>query len=177
MKKITPFSPLARQTGSSLIEVLVSIFVLAFGFLGSAGLQIASLRSAESALERSQAVFLSYTILDAIRANMEMEDSAAPSDLSALKVKTAYSTGAAGTASLCDPGKISTADAVATADLKFWIENLQSNLGKNSCGGVSCEANLCTVTIQWDDSRGDAVKSSVKSGEGVPTTFTNRSLL
>ncbi|MDR2032248.1 MAG: type IV pilus modification protein PilV [Azoarcus sp.] len=165
-------SPFARQTGSSLIEVLVSVFVLTFGFLGAAGLQIASLRSAESSLERSQAVFLSHTILDAMRANME-NASSTPLDLSILKVKTAYSTGAAGTATLCDATTIGTSDAVATADLEFWIENLQSNLGKGTCGGVYCDGNLCTVTISWDDSRGD----SVRSGGSAPTIFISRSQL
>jgi type IV pilus assembly protein PilV len=172
-----PFSfscphPFARQTGSSLIEVLVSVFILTFGFLGATGLQIASLRSAESSLERSQAVFLSHTILDAMRANME-NASSVPLDMSILKVKTAYSTGAAGTASLCNSATISTPDAVATEDLRFWVDNLQGNLGKGTCGGVHCDGNLCTVTIQWDDNRGD----SVKSGKGAPTVFISRSQL
>ncbi|MFZ5506496.1 MAG: type IV pilus modification PilV family protein, partial [Pseudomonadota bacterium] len=38
----------AAQSGISLIEVLVAIFVLAIGMLGMAALQMASLRSNQS---------------------------------------------------------------------------------------------------------------------------------
>jgi type IV pilus assembly protein PilV len=151
--------------GSSLIEVLVSVFILAFGLFGVAGLQITSLRSTESSLERSQAVFLSYTILDAIRANTAAGAS----------VNAAYSTGGdAGEANLCDPKKIDSASGgVAAEDLKFWIENLQDNLGQDACGGVHCKGNLCTVTITWNDNRGDAGEA----GKSGARTFTNRSQL
>ncbi|MDR2092512.1 MAG: type IV pilus modification protein PilV [Azoarcus sp.] len=152
--------------GSSLIEVLVSVFILAFGLFGVAGLQITSLRSAESALERSQAVFLSYTILDAIRANTDKDGNIKASD---------YSTSAAADiANLCDTKAISASDAVAKADLEFWIENLQENLGQGACGGVHCDGNkLCTVTITWDDSRGDAGGA----GSGGSRSFITRSRL
>jgi type IV pilus assembly protein PilV len=152
-----------------LIEVLVSVFILAFGLFGVAGLQLTSLRSAESALERSQAVFLSYTILDAIRANTVDGNIKA----------TAYSTSAAAdTANLCDPEAISTSDPVAKEDLKFWIENLQNNLGQGACGGVHCDGGLddgylCSVTITWNDSRGDAGDAR----SGIARSFINRSQL
>ena len=55
--------------GVGLIEVLIAVVVLAFGLLGIAAMQITSLRSSQSALERSQAVAQSYAMFDAMRAN------------------------------------------------------------------------------------------------------------
>ena len=58
-----------RSQGFTLIEVLIAIIVLSIGLLGLAGLQLTSLRNSNSAYTRSQAVILSYDIVDRIRAN------------------------------------------------------------------------------------------------------------
>lgn len=154
MKKVISFSLFERQTGSSLIEVLVSVFILTLGLLGAASMQITSLRAAESAFGRTQAAFLSHTILDAMRANMGSDGT----------VKTAYrSPGEASTAPLCNPATIATGDSVATEDLRSWIGNLQANLGSDACGGVHCDAtdpNLCTVTVIWDEHREESISRS-----------------
>lgn len=60
----------AAQSGISLIEVLVAIFVLAIGMLGMAALQMASLRSNQSSYERSAAVMAAYTMIDRLRADV-----------------------------------------------------------------------------------------------------------
>ena len=58
------------QTGSGLIESLVSIFVVSIGFVGFAGLQIKGLTAANDSMVRSKAVYLSYQIADRVRANL-----------------------------------------------------------------------------------------------------------
>lgn len=58
------------QTGSGLIESLVSIFVVSIGFVGFAGLQINGLAAANDSMVRSKAVYLSYQIADRVRANL-----------------------------------------------------------------------------------------------------------
>jgi type IV pilus assembly protein PilV len=146
-----PFA--ASQTGASLLEVLIAAFVLAFGLLGIAGLQAAALRNNQSALERSQAVFLTHSILDAIRANL---DTSAGATADMMKIRTEYNT-----AYTCNPSGMASA-TLAQKDLKRWITNLQYNLDNpaapsgKTCGYVSCDAStqVCTVKIKWDDSRG-----------------------
>jgi type IV pilus assembly protein PilV len=58
------------QTGSGLIESLISIFVVSIGFLGFASLQINGLVAANDSLFRSKAVYLSYEMADRVRANL-----------------------------------------------------------------------------------------------------------
>jgi type IV pilus assembly protein PilV len=58
------------HSGSSLFEVMVSIFVVSLGFLGFARLQITGLAMANSGLLRSNAVYLSYEMTDRMRANL-----------------------------------------------------------------------------------------------------------
>jgi type IV pilus assembly protein PilV len=52
-----------------LTEVLVAILVLGIGMLGVAAMQAMTLRNSQGALERSQAVIQTYSILDSMRAN------------------------------------------------------------------------------------------------------------
>jgi len=63
-------TPPARSDGVTLIEVLVAILILSFGLLGSAGLQMAGLRAALAANQRTTATLLAYDIADRMRANM-----------------------------------------------------------------------------------------------------------
>ena len=58
-----------HQAGFSLIEVLISIFVLSVGLLGAAGLQLSSLQQQQSAYLRSQATVIAYDMVDRMRAN------------------------------------------------------------------------------------------------------------
>ena len=63
------FAPLQRQSGASLIEVLVAVVLLTFGILGAAGLQVVGTKSNHGSYLRSQAVSLAYDVADRMRAN------------------------------------------------------------------------------------------------------------
>lgn len=135
-------SPL-RQTGVGLIEVLVSVLILGVGLLGIAAMQATALKNSQSSLERSQAVVQTYAILDAMRANRDLALSGSY-NLASMQCSL--------------PG----GGTLAQNDLKEWIHAIKQSFGKpdtdtTACGQVSCNAELCTVTVQWDDSRGTAV--------------------
>lgn len=57
------------QKGTSLLEVLISVVVLALGLLGYAGLQSVSMKNNHNAYMRSQATVLAADGLDRLRAN------------------------------------------------------------------------------------------------------------
>lgn len=56
-----------RESGFSLVEVLVSIVVLAIGVIGAAGMQLAAQRAVQQAAFQNFAVQLGAEIADAIR--------------------------------------------------------------------------------------------------------------
>ena len=58
-----------RQTGFSLIELLVSIVVFSIGLLGIAGLQIVSKKSNYEGFQRTVASQVAYGMLEDMRAN------------------------------------------------------------------------------------------------------------
>lgn len=58
-----------KQSGFTLLEVLVAIVVLSLGLLGLAGLQAATLRNNQTAYYRGIATQQAYDMADRIRAN------------------------------------------------------------------------------------------------------------
>ncbi len=56
-----------RQRGATLLEVLISIIILALGLLGYAGLQTVSLKGSNTAYYRSLATMVSYDLIDRMR--------------------------------------------------------------------------------------------------------------
>ncbi len=58
-----------RSRGVSLIEILVTLLVLAIGLLGVAALQGFSLQANQGAYQRTQAVNTAYEIADFMRVN------------------------------------------------------------------------------------------------------------
>lgn len=122
-----------HQRGISLIEVLITVLVLAVGLLGLSALQISSLKNNQSAMERSLAVVQSYTIVEALRADTE---SAKQGRFNITMEET--------------PGS----GTFPASALTSWREQLKKNLGDSAKGTVNCTNTACTITVQWDDSRG-----------------------
>ena len=60
-----------RQDGVTLIEVLVTVLVLAIGGLGIASMQLAGLKYTNGAYARTQSVILANDMIDRIRSNRD----------------------------------------------------------------------------------------------------------
>jgi len=58
-----------RQTGFSLIEVLITLVIMSVGMLGIAGLYVQSLQAGRTSMFRHHAVNLAGDVADRIRAN------------------------------------------------------------------------------------------------------------
>src|SRR5574341_689491 len=134
-------SSLAANRGVTLVEVLVAVIVLSIGLLGIAGLQARALKYGQSSYERSVAVIQAHSIVDAMRANRDAAQGGA------------YNTGAD---AKCDATASSTSRA--HKDLAAWVGQLQASMSgaaNDVCGSINCSGTgVCTVGIQWDDTRG-----------------------
>lgn len=126
-----------RQTGVSLIEVLIAVLILSLGLLGMAGMQARAIKTNQSSYARGQAVMLSYYMLDAMRADP------------ATAKKGDYNT-----TNSCAASDFAEATLVDRTR-SDWITSLKASLGDltSTCGGITCEpTGECEVRVQWDDS-------------------------
>lgn len=131
MNRIAEFPKTAR--GFTLVEALVALVCLSIGLLGVAALQMTGLRSNLSSSWRSQATYLSYDIIDRMRANRNN--------------RAAYEVGIGAAPAL--PG-------VVGLDLAAWKANLAATLpgGDGKVEVDDPDNTVITITVQWDDSRG-----------------------
>lgn len=118
----------SRQSGSSLVEVLVTLVIVSIGLLGLAGLQLSSMQSANSASQRFTATTLGYDILERMRANR----------LQALNGDYDI-----------DVGDLPGGAGVAGADLAAWKDALQALPGGD--GSIAVDGRRVTITIEWQD--------------------------
>lgn len=126
-----------KQTGFSLIEVLISLLISSISLLGLAGLQLNSLKVSDSTYFRSQAVLSSYELLDYMRAN---RNAAISGD---------YNIGVSDFSDLTQP---SPGASVADFDRYAWFRNVDAVL-PGMQGAINCSASAtCTMTVHWDDS-------------------------
>lgn len=129
--------PCPRQArGFTLIEVLITVVILAIGLLSLAALQLSSLRSNNAALTRFEATNLVYDILDRMRANRTPA------------IQGDYNITLAAAA----PG-VST--DVALTDVREWILALAANLPGGDGSIVQTAApnqRRFTITVQWSES-------------------------
>jgi len=124
----------ARQAGSTLIEVLVSVLVLAIGLFGAAALQLGALRNNQSSYEHAQMTVLTQSMFDAMRANPTGANN--------------------GDYELADWTCAAPASAtLAGADLALWLGSVHAQIHAGACGRVTCTGRDCLVGLRWDDSR------------------------
>ncbi len=124
----------ASMRGIGLIEVMVSVLILAVGLLGVAAMQAVALRGGQSSLESTQAVIQTNAILEAMRVNRaEAVD---------------FNTGALRCAPAAGGGH---------PIVDAWLGDLKTSIGtdddETTCGSIVGCPNACVITVQWDDSR------------------------
>lgn len=121
------------QKGAGLIEVLVTVLILASSLLAMGALQNRSLQFNHSAYLRSQSNIMAYDILDRIRINHQ----------------------ALATYSHTIGDAAPTGSSVRATDVREWLTSIERNL-PDGVGGINCvdTTKICTVTIRWvDDDR------------------------
>lgn len=70
--------------GVTLIEVLISLLIMAIGLLGMTGLQTESLRNTQVAYFRTQATILGNDVVERVRANLQGEEAGSYNNIDGL---------------------------------------------------------------------------------------------
>lgn len=126
--------------GFTLIEVLISVIILAVGLLGMAGLNATALKLSNGAQQRTQASQLAYQIGDAMRANAAYAEGYLGNH-SATSCNLNFSR-AGGT----DP------ENIIDDELADWGNQLACQLAQGQ-GVIARSGTLFRVTVCWDHSR------------------------
>jgi type IV pilus assembly protein PilV len=144
-----------KESGFSMVEVLVALVVLAIGLLGIAALYLNSLQAGRTAIYRTQAITLAADLADRIRMNRTAQAS----------YGSLFADAEVGVGSCSTTGGCSDAD-LASTDLANWKAEVAEQL-PNGQGQVAVtlpvavgEPASYVVTVQW-----------AEVGEALPVTF------
>src|ERR1044072_1397336 len=102
---------IARSRGFTLLEVVISLFILAIGILGAGALQTVGLQTTMGAYNQSQAMFVAGDIVDRMRNNRAALNTYAGFDSDSPP---------GGSTSCMSATAGCTATALATADIVQW---------------------------------------------------------
>jgi len=142
-QRTRPIADLEKYTecrGVTLIEVLISLVVLSFGLLGLAGLQTTSLQFNTSAYYRTQATALTYSLADRMRANRQGA------------LNNVYNGVFEDPPPACNP--VPPVGGTPAQDLAAWRNELACQLPLGT-GQIVRNGLEFTITVQWDDTRGE----------------------
>lgn len=150
--------PRRRETGTTLIEILVSLVVIAVGLLGLASMQINALKFQQTASQRSEAIQAAYDLADRMRANFvytspELFKGEREANEAKYESKGNYATKASdaytpnGTCRIFAANGACTTDQIAANDLAEWQQGLKQRLP----GGAGIVEKVAGTTVSTFD--------------------------
>lgn len=161
-----PFSKrmlINQERGSTLIEVLITMFVVAVGLLGVAGLQLASTRYQQTSALRSEALIQADFIIEKMRVNSSVLSQSNLATATAAPEGAYLAQNAYGAANItvADPAcglsgqTACSAAQAAQRDLREWLNSLGNTLpgGRGAIfsvsSGANTQANARRVVVMW----------------------------
>lgn len=171
-----------QEQGTSLIEILVSVVVIAVGLLGLASMQINALKYQQTASQRSVAIQAAYDLADRMRANFvyttpeQFVAERGQNEAKYTSVDT-YSSKSAGTYDLPNncgvvtPGGACTSAQVAANDLADWQRNLKRQLsgGAGMVVPVAGTTNSTfDVIVMWQEKTLETTDASCPDASSAP---------
>lgn len=128
-----------KQQGFSMIELLIALLILAIGLFGMASLMLTSIKSNQSAAQRSQASWLAYDMLERMRLNSERATTTNDYVIAANTNKPNDPDCKTGG---CTPTNL------ALLDKREWMTELSDNA---LTGTTNRNGNIFTVTVTWQE--------------------------
>ena len=144
------------HSGSTMVEVLISLLIVSFGLLGMAALQAEGIVSNQSAYYRTQAVSLANDMADRMRANMAAVASGNYDDIAGAANGACYTAGGCSFAQMAG-NDLSVWNAAVGVALPGGAAavclDTTPNDGTPAANGCSGGGNNYAVKIWWDDDR------------------------
>lgn len=156
------FKLVKHHRGTTLLEMIIALFVMGVGLMGVLGMQTQSIRFNHQAYSYSQAVFLAQDIMESIRANKNSatgykigldENASSSKDCSAENAN-------------CNPSQLK------DWDVKAWREKISERLPGGK-GAIAYNAASYTITIEFDLIKTDReAKETAEDSDAERETYT-----
>jgi len=133
-----------RQRGDTMIEVLVTVIIIAVGVLGAAALQVTTLKNLSSSHSASVAAIVAQDFSERMRAN----------PTAALANDYVHDSAPSTSGTDCVTSACATAKELADYDMETWWAQVTAVLPSGS-GEVTRNAgtNIFVLTVRWDEDR------------------------
>jgi type IV pilus assembly protein PilV len=144
-----------RQRGDTMIEVLVTVIIIAVGVLGAAALQVTTLKNLSSSHSASVAAIVAQDFSERMRAN---PDAALAGDYD-------HDSAPSTTGTDCVTNPCATAKDLADYDIETWWAQVTAVLpsGSGEVEPIAAGSNIFVLTVRWDEDRsGSTTKNCPK---------------
>ncbi len=141
------------QKGFTLLEVMISIAILAIGMLGIAGLNMVSIEHNNAAYLRSQAVTITQDIVERMRNNPDAVDNGNFDEVKSDEITNAPTVTCLTSVSGCNSAQL------ADIDIGQWVQTIKTINNDNdrrqlpgasaTITAVASTDNLFTIKIEW----------------------------
>ena len=172
-----PNKNMTYYAGMTLIEILVSLVILAIGMLGIASMLMVSNKTNSSSYTKQQAVQIVYDMFDRIRANSQvaLTGSYNVSDIIASGAPTLPAAPSVlCTTSVCTPTQL------AAYDTWYWlavdVPRLPSGSGSVTTVLSATGNTVVTITVQWDDTPAQQLVGSSSAAGAVDANYVQLSI-
>lgn len=135
------------ESGFTLIEILISLIILAVGFLGLAALQTGSVQGTQTTYFRTQADLLVNDLAERMRSNRA----------GALNGHYAFASGGApGDPGCSGAGGSCDSAALANSDLNEWVTWVNNSLPAGDAIVTQLDDTFWSIQVMWDERRNGA---------------------
>lgn len=166
--KMTSSSPLHLQRGATLIEVMVSALIVAFGVLAMIALQSNAIKFSKTSEYRSIATLLANDLADRMRVNADV---AALATSNPYDVTAAYSRPTEVPSRPACKAEDCTPDELAKRDVGEWKRALHFSLpGGNGYVQTNAADRVVDIWVAWQDP-GEAEAAAPGSKGECPENF------
>lgn len=128
----------SKQNGSSLIEVMIALFVLAIGMLGVLAMQTSSIKLSRTSTSYSQASILATDIIEAMRST--------PNNLNAYAIT--FNATAPNLPNCTNKGTICDSAQIAQWNLASWRRNVVELLPSGD-SQIEVDGDKATVSVRF----------------------------
>lgn len=157
-----------KESGFSMLEILVSMIVIMIGVLGIAGMQLLSINNTEVARYQSLAALLASSMAAEMQANVAYWGTAStPITVTGTAISGIAVGGTSCLNAVCTPTQL------AAYDLQNWGLAMANTLPGGS-GAISCAVipapTVCTLTLNWSEKT--VASLGTPAGSSAPMTYT-----